>query len=155
MYLDEFCSKYSLSVNLSKSRVVVFRNGGPLRHGDNYILMTFNWKLLVTTNMLVFTSRLCWSQPLLTLSDNAVFTLKRVIKTVGGFPISLSLDVFDKLVLPILVYRSEIWGTKYRESIELVHRKFCKYILAVSYNTSNAPVLGDLGRTPLSVFYKI
>ena len=28
------------------------------------------------------------------------------------------------------------------------------HILTVSYNTSNAPVLGDLGRTPLSVLYK-
>jgi hypothetical protein len=96
--------------------------------------------------------------PLQTLSaqaDKAVFTLKRVIKSVGGFPISLSLDLCDKLVSPILLYGSEIWGTQYRESIELVHRKFCKYILSVSYNTSNAAVLGDLGRTALSVLYKI
>ena len=100
---------------------------------------------------------MCWSVPLQTLSaqaDKAVFTLKRVIKSVGGLPISLSLDLFDKLVLPILLYGAEIWGTQYRESIELVHRKFCKYTLSVSYNTSNAPVLGDLGRTPLSVLYK-
>jgi hypothetical protein len=29
--LGEFCSKYGLSVNLSKSNVVVFRSSGPLK----------------------------------------------------------------------------------------------------------------------------
>ena len=76
------------------------------------------------------------------------------MKTVGDFPISLSLDLFDKLIVPILLYGSEVWGTQHREPIELVHRKLCKYIKSVSYNTSNAAVLGDLGRTPLSVLYK-
>ena len=38
---------------------------------------------------------------------------RRVIKSVGGFPISLSLDLCDKLVSPILLYGSEIWVTQY------------------------------------------
>ena len=46
------------------------------------------------------------------------------------------------------------FGVRNLESIEIVHTKFCKYILSVGYNTSNAAVLGDLGRTPLSVLYK-
>ncbi len=79
--------------------------------------------------------------------------LKRLHKTVGGLPISLSLDLFDKLVVPILLYGSEIWSFTCRGSIERVQNKFCKYLLSVSYNTSNAAVLGDLGRKPLSVMY--
>ena len=34
--MGEFFSKYGLSVNLSKSKVVVFRNGGPLRHHEQF-----------------------------------------------------------------------------------------------------------------------
>jgi hypothetical protein len=145
--------------NMAESKVVVFRNGGPLRHGEKFYFNDSELEHVSHYKYLgiVFTSRLCWSVPLQTLSaqaDKAVFTLKRVIKSVGGFPISLSLDLFDKLVSPILLYGSEIWGTQYQESIELANRKLCKYILSVSYNTSNAAVLGDLGRTPLSVLYK-
>ena len=46
------------------------------------------------------------------------------------------------------------FGVRKIESIEIVHTKFCKYILSVSYNTSNAAVLGDLGRTPVYVLHK-
>ena len=80
--------------------------------------------------------------------------IKRLIKTCGGIPIKLSLELFDKIVVPILVYGAEVWGTKSREKIELVQRNFCKYILNVPNKTSNAATLGDLGRKPLSVIYK-
>ena len=43
------------------------------------------------------------------------------IKTCGGIPITLALDLFDKIVLPILIYGAEIWGTKYASPIEAVH----------------------------------
>ena len=62
---------------------------------------------------------------------------------------SLALDFFDKIISPILLYGSEIWGTRYAGSIEYVDRKFCKYVLNVSINASNAAVLGELGRRPL------
>ena len=157
--LGTFCQNYGLGVNLSKTKVITFRNGGPLRCNERFFLNGSQLECVGYYKYLgiVFTSRLCWSVPLQTLSaqaEKALFALKRVMKTVGNFPISLSLDLFDKLIVPILLYGSEVWGTQHREPIELVHRKFCKYIMSVSYNTSNAAVLGDLGRTPLSVLYK-
>ena len=73
---------------------------------------------------ILFTSRLCWSVPLQTLSaqatKKALFAPKRVMKTVGNFPISLSLDLFDKRIVPILLYGAEVCGTQHREPIELV-----------------------------------
>ena len=67
------------------------------------------------------------------------FALNYVIKTVGNFSISLSMDVcIDKIIVPILLYASGGWGTQHRELIELVHTTFCKYIMSVSYNNSNA-----------------
>ena len=157
--LSTFCCKYGLSVNLAKTKVVVFRNGGSLRGNERFYFNNVELECVGSYKYLgiIFTSKLCWTVPLQTLSsqaDRALYTLKRVMKTVGGLPVSLSLDLFDKLIVPILLYGSEVWGTKHRESIEIVHTKFCKYILSVSYNTSNAAVLGDLGRTPLSVLYK-
>ena len=38
-------------------------------------------------------------------------------------------------------------------SIEAVHIKYCKYILRVSSSTSNAAVMGELGRHPLYIHY--
>ena len=42
-----------------------------------------------------------------------IFKIKNTIKTCGGIPITLALNLFDKIVLPILIYGAEIWGTKY------------------------------------------
>ena len=75
------------------------------------------------------------------------------MKECGEMSVSLALDLFDKIISPILLYGSEIWGTRYAGSIEYVHRKFCKYVLNVSINASNAAVLGELGRRPLRVQY--
>ena len=83
-----------------------------------------------------------------------MYALKKPNKTVDGLPVSLSLDLFDKLVVPILMHRSERWGTEYKSHIERVQTKFCKYVLSLSYSTSNAAVLGALGRNPLAVLYK-
>ena len=65
----------------------------------------------------------------------------------------MPLNCFDKMVLPVLTYGSEIWGTKYAGPIEAAHRKYCKYILKVSSNTCNVAVLGELGRHNLYVHY--
>ena len=157
--LSVFCKQYGLSVNLSKTKIVVFRNGGPLRRCERFyfdgaqLQSVSHYKYLG----IIFSSRLCWSVPLQTLAaqaDKAVYALKKLNKTVGGLPVSLSLDLFDKLVVPILMYGSELWGTEYRCHIERVQTKFCKYLFSLSYSTSNAAVLGDLGRTPLAVLYK-
>jgi len=139
--------------------VVVFRNGGPLRRNERFFFNTRELECVTYYKYLgiIFSSRLMWSVALTTLcsqAEKAVFMLKRLIRTCGKMPIQLSLDLFDKMVVPILLYGAEIWGTQNREVIETVHRKFCKYILSVSYNTSNAAVLGELGRLPLSVLYK-
>ena len=45
--------------------------------------------------------------------------------------IKMKLSLFDKLVVPILTYGSEIWGIYEFKEVEKIHMKFCKYILGV------------------------
>ena len=40
-------------------------------------------------------------------------------------------DLFDKLILPILNYGSEVWGFSKAETIERVHLQFRKHLLGV------------------------
>ena len=42
------------------------------------------------------------------------------------------LDLFDKLILPILCYSCEVWGFNVGKDIERVHLRFCKYILRIT-----------------------
>ena len=73
--------------------------------------------------------------------------------SVCDIPVSLGLELFDKLVAPILLYGSDVWGYKYRDSIEIIQRKYCKMLLGVSSSTQNDMVMGELGRLPLYTKY--
>ena len=56
------------------------------------------------------------------------------------------LELFDKLITPILNYGSEIWGFQKGDVIERLHMKFCKTILGVKKSTQNDFIYGELGR---------
>jgi len=58
------------------------------------------------------------------------------------------------LVVPIITYGCEVWGIYDLCKVDELHYKFCNFILSVCLQTSNAAVLGDLGRLPLSLICK-
>ena len=62
---------------------------------------------------------------------------------------SFMCDLFDKLITPILMYASEVWGFHKADAIERVHTIFCKKVLHVRKNSCNSIVYGELGRQPL------
>jgi hypothetical protein len=54
-----------------------------------------------------------------------------------------------KMVLPILTYDSEIWGVNTHDCIERVQNKFGKYVLKLPIQTPNVAARGECGRCPL------
>ena len=56
------------------------------------------------------------------------------------------IDLFDKLVTPILNYGSEVLGFCKANQIERTHLQFCKNLLGVKQSTQNNFMYGDLGR---------
>ena len=63
----------------------------------------------------------------------------------------MQLDLFDKLVTPILLYGSEIWAYENNDVIEKLHIRYCKYILNVNKSTISLMVYGELGRYLLNI----
>jgi hypothetical protein len=45
--------------------------------------------------------------------------------------VSCQLDLFDKVVKPIVLYGSEVWGFKNYHMVEKMHLKFCKLLLNI------------------------
>ena len=54
------------------------------------------------------------------------------------------------MIVPILLYGSEVWGIYGYKEIDKLHLKFCKRILSVKQQTPSCAVYGELGRFPLS-----
>ena len=61
-------------------------------------------------------------------------------------PISEKCKLFDTLVGSILNYGGEIIGLNEAKDIELIHSKFCRWILHVRKSTNLTGLYGELGR---------
>ena len=57
------------------------------------------------------------------------------------------------MVAPIIIYGCEVWGIYDMSDVDKLHFKLCKQTLGVR-QPSNAALLGELGRFPLSVISK-
>jgi len=156
--LEEYCDKYGMMVNLAKTKVVVFRNGGPLRKNEKWFYKgeTIECVSVYKYLGLLLSSTLKWHRALKQLGQQAQKALYKIYKVdnkCGGIPHSVYFELFDKMVVPILCYGAEIWGYSSSEHIESVQRAFCRRVLGVKRNTSNSFVLGDCGRYPLMLTY--
>ena len=69
-------------------------------------------------------------------------------------PIDIQLELFDRIVVPIIIYGCEIWGYEGTKTLECLHLKFLKYILNVKKSTPNFMIYGELGRFNLEIEIK-
>ena len=68
--------------------------------------------------------------------------------------VKIQLDLFDKMIKPILLYGCEVWGFGKNEVLERVHLKFCKILLNLKSSTPNYMVYSELGRYPIDIDIK-
>ena len=62
------------------------------------------------------------------------------------------LELFDKMVKPMLLYWEEIWGfSKNIDCLEKIQLRFCKLLLKLKSSTPNYMIYGELGRFPIEI----
>ncbi len=66
-----------------------------------------------------------------------------------NLPCDIQLDLFDKTIVPILLYGCEVWGISNIERVEIFYRKFLKRTLKTNFSTINCKVYAETGRRPL------
>ena len=156
--VSEFCNQTRLTINQSKTAIIVFKNSGPLR---NYEHWTYNGERVNVVSMfkymymgLVFSPTLFWGKTKLTQraqANKSIFEIKSYQKKFGHFAIIDQFKLFDFMVKPILLYGGDIWGYEYADEIEKVQIRFCKDFLGVGPSINDSMVLGECGRLPLCV----
>ena len=155
--LYDTAQRLDLEVNLEKSNIVVFRNGGYLSRfehwnfGDREISIVNMYKYLG----IFLSTRLSFSHTLNDLASRArkgVIGILRVLWAVGERSPSIFFKLFDAQIVPMLTYGAEVWGPDADlRAIESVHLFALKRFLNVSIKTPNAMVYGETGRCPLSI----
>ena len=153
--LQEYCDKWKLTVNTEKTKVMIFKKGG--RQSTN--IFTFNGKNIEVVSKfnylgVVFTCGGAFSETHSALSGQAlkaIYKLKSYLNKFTNITIKHRLDLFDKMILPILNFGSEVWGFHKETKLEKVHLNFCKQLLGVRQQTQNNFIYGELGRVSLKV----
>ena len=148
-----------MKVNSAKTKVLIFSKkkinknnfefyykGEKLEIVDeyNYLGLLFNYN----------GSFIKAKKKLIEQSQKALFGVFQRIRNLC-IPIDLQLKIYDSLVLPILLYSSEIWGFENLKDIERAHLQFCKSVLKVRKSTPNYMVYGELGRIPIEIHVKL
>ena len=151
-----YCMEWRLRLNSEKSQILVFRRGSTTVRDDRYYgdsRIKSNEQNFLPGPGILF-QRFFFKNSQATLADQASKALFQLHKTLHKFknvPVSLTLDLFDKFISPILNYASEMWGFHSAPEIERIHLTFCKHILGVKKTTQNDFVYGLLGRHPLQI----
>ena len=165
--LSEYCTKWQLTVNLDKTKIIIFNKGG---HRISKYEFHLNGTIVEIVQMytylgIPFTSCGSFQKACMMLSDKAKKAFFKLRQLNSRDNVLLTLKLFQALVVPILSYGCEVWGPFIAQKLtgsdiksvadrapcENVNVKLCKYLLGVSKYATNDAVKGELGRYPLLI----
>ena len=81
-------------------------------------------------------------------ANKAFYDLLHKVKKLR-LPVDLALELFDHLVVPVMLYGCEVWGFENIKDLEVLQRKFIKLLLGVNKFTPNVMVYGETGQLPI------
>ena len=150
--LAEYCNRNRLIVNTGKTKIMFFRRGGILPRDIKFYYNDVELAIVNKFSYLgiVFTTGGSFSVCQETLAGQgmkAIFKLNRLLYNFTNITPKHRVELFDKLVTPILHYGCEVWGFCQAKQIERTHMMFCKQLLSVKTSTQNDFIYGELGRT--------
>ena len=153
----QYSCKWGLKINVNKTKICIFEK----RKSTCLYSWTINQQALEIVDefcylglKLHYTGNI--SKAIKANNEQALKAYNHLLSIFSKVKLSTKtkLSLFDSLVVPIILYGSEIWGIYNIKEVDKLNFKFCKTILGVRSQTSNAAVLGELGRFPLSIICK-
>ncbi len=155
--LQTYCNRWGITVNKSKTKVVIFQGGNrntnvQLYYANDPIETVKHFTYLGIT--LTSNGKFYLAQK--HLSDQATKALFSLNSLFDKIKLSVpdKMYLFDAMVSPILNYGCEIWGFHRAPDIEKVHLRFLKQLLCVRSQTCTLAVYGECGRVPFSIIRK-
>ena len=146
--LSEYCKKWYLKTNVSKTKIIIFSRGkvrkfpkfyldqDEIEVVDDYVYLgvkfNYNGSFKKAINKQISQAR------------KAMFALLEKAKVLN-LPIDIVCELFDVCVVPVLLYGCEVWGFEDLKDVEIFYRKFLRIILKSFKFTPNVMLYGETG----------
>ena len=161
--LQLFCAEKLLTVNMSRTQVVIFNN---FRHSHSDSFLYSHQQLQIVEQYtylgIVLHKGGFYKRAISKLTSagkRALFAMQHRCSDLGIDDIKPRCSLFSSLVQPLLSYGCEIWGLEHPDSwrqMLSIHHIFMKRTLHVCRSTPSDIVLCELGQVPLHLFcYKM
>ena len=127
--LAEYCKKWGITVNVSKTKIIIFRKGGKVREDEKWV---FNGVLLEIVSSFKYVGcditstgsfKNCISN-LVASARRALFSLRQNLnRNIETLP-ETQINLFNVMISPILNYGCEVWGWRAADPIEKFQLSF-------------------------------
>ena len=145
--LEEYCETWKLQVNVSKTKIVIFGRGKinknihfTFQNNELEIAESYKYLGIYLSRTGTFTTA---KKHIAEQANKALFSLLQKIRSLS-LPYDIQINLFDKLVKPILLYGSEIWGSGNIDILERIQLKFYKFVFNLSTSTPSYMIYGEL-----------
>ena len=155
--IETYCTQWGLKINTKKTKAMMFQKG---RH-SHFVFYLNNTKLELVTSFkylgIHFFKNGNWYRTQKLLAQHISFALHNLLLLFRELELLVSekCKMFDILVGSILGYGAEVWVIYEAKDIEILHTKFCRWVLNVKKYTNLSGLYGELGRVPLLIYRKI
>jgi hypothetical protein len=155
--LQRAAASLQLTVNMSKSNIIVFRKGGFLAARERWI---YDGVVMPVVNVykylgILFSTRLSFvaaCKDLACRAKNALLCVMQKLYILNNNSFDVFMKLFDSQIQPIVQYGSELWGLdKSVVHCESIHLFALKKFLGVNMRTPNDLVYGETNRYPIYV----
>ena len=155
--IESYCNIRGLKINTAKTKAMIFEKG---RHTHfNFYLNNVRLEVVTSFKYLCihFFKNGNRNRTQKRLSQHAAFALHNLFPLFRQIELTTSqkCKLFDFMVGSVLNYSAEVWGNNEAKDIEILHTKFCRWILQVRKSTNLSGLYGELSRFPLIVYRKI
>ena len=155
--LAEYFKVNDLTVNLGKTKVMIFRRGGVLSQDDGFtylgeeveIVNTYTYLGIVMSYTGLF-RQACNDR--MSKARNALSSALSLCKSANIYSWRARIKLFDSIVVNSLLYAAPIWSLCYLEDIEIIQSNFLKRSLCLPLSTTNYVLRCETGRVPLKCF---
>ena len=154
--LQTYCENWKLVVNEGKTKVMCINQQGQsvnkFFYNDKELEVVKNFTYLgINFNTRGITAG--------AINDRLVSAEKAMFGTLinckqNKLPIDISLEMFEKTVLPCALYGAEIFGFNNLAKIEKLQLKYIKYSLKLKKSTPTVLVYGETGMLPIEYYVK-